>query len=769
MIKIAVVLGFILVSFQLIAGSHRDSIDVLHYEICLDISNTSIHEIKGNTILEIRAFEPTAKIFLDLYKLTVDSILIENQLLSFSQNDTLLAIDYSIQSASESVFVNVYYHGIPQQDSEWGGFYFTNDYAYNMGVGMGDYPHGIGRYWYPCIDSFTDRATYDYKIKTSENNKAVCSGIFQNVTIDEQDSKPIYHWKLEQSIPTYLSSVAVGPYIEIYEVYNGINRDIPISIFVSQSDSSGATKTFSNLIASLQSFENRFGEYPWDRVGYVVVPFSGGAMEHAMNIAFPQYALTGSISNQNLAAHELAHSWFGNYVTCETSQEMWLNEGWASYAEAIFKQDVFTIEMAKSHIHSNHISVLKSAHLVDGGYYALNNIPHNITYGKTVYDKGADVVHSLRGYLGDSLFFKGVKKYLSNYAFSSVSSYDLMQSMSDETNVDLNSFFNNWVFQPGFPHYTIDNFTVEPLGDAYQASVSLSQKLKFRDVYGNKNKIPLTFMDNNWNTFDTVLEFDGQNESLVVELPFEATAVFTDLNQQVNDATNNDVQLITDLGYVQFNDCDFKLNTKQMQDSNFVNVIYNWVLPSPFKNQIDGVTISNYHYWKIEGLISDGFIADGKFSYAFSQNTNPDDNYDSGTSDTLVLLFRENPLFDWRVAMVGSSAQLSVGNIYYENLKFGEYAIGYWDGQTPLTSLKDENNTINYPIIYPNPMTNELNLEFEKSHKGNIYIYDINGKLQMKKKIHKAKYLLINTNSLVSGTYFMQIDGINSRRKIIKR
>jgi len=742
------------------AQSHRDSLDIIRYNLEVDISEIGSSSITGHTKIIAKPKYPISTIYLDLFALTVDSSFVNGNSVVFNYNDTLITLTNQYFNLNDTILIDIYYHGKPKKDDRWGGFYFTNGIAYNMGVGMTDYPHSIGRYWYPCLDSFTEKAFYDYYIKTSEQNIAVCSGIFVNKTIDT-DNKPIYHWELNKPIPTYLSSVAVGPYVKIEDTYIGIHKNIPIEIYATSENVSGVTKTFNKLQQIVSSYENLFGPYPWSRIGYVIVPFGSGAMEHALNIAFPSYALNGSISDETLAAHELAHSWFGNLVTTASSEDMWINEGWASYCEVLFKENVYNKNMALSQVLSNHAMVIETAHLQDNGYYPLNKIPHSETYGTTVYDKGADVVHSLRGYLGDELFFKAVKFYLEQHAFGNVSSYELENTLSEGSGIDLTYFFQNWVYQTGYPHYSIDSFTT----NNHKIEFALRQKLNHRTEYGNKHRLPITIMDYNWNTFDTVLQFDGQYGSVSLTSKIEPMAIFTDLHYKLNDATTHDSKVITESGYVMFNDCDFKLNTSFIEDSVLINVIYNYVLPDGFKNEIPGIKISNYHFWKIEALIPAGFFADGKFSYRFSKNTNPQSDYSPSINDTVVLLYRKNAAYDWIVAQKGPSANIPLGDITKVGISSGEYALGFWDGETPI-GISQTNANESFEI-YPNPVKTQLHIKTLANYSGKIYILDQNGRELSKKHLKNDDSITFALKNYKKGIYFVYIEGYNKIEKFI--
>ncbi len=756
----------VFLSLTSLAQSHRDSLDILHYTLNVDISKIGTSKIWGCAEIQAKAKYDLTAVSLDLYKLTTDSAFLAGEKVSFMQNDTLVRLLNCNVSKDDTITIKIYYNGMPKKDPQWGGFYFMDGIAFNMGVGMSVYPHGIGRYWYPCLDSFTDKATYDFYIKTSEQNNAVCGGLFTGKTVDA-DNNPIYHWKLNQPIPTYLSSVAVGPFIKISDTYNGIERNIPIEIFVEKGDSTGAVNTFKNLKQTMAAYEEAFGAYQWDRIGYVVVPFGSGAMEHATNITFPNNSLSGNISNQTLAAHELSHSWFGNQVTTATSEDMWLNEGWATFCETWFKEKIFSKEISMSQVLSNHKNVITTAHISDGGYYPLNKIPHNITYGRTVYNKGADVVYNLRYYLGDELFFKGVKQYLQVRKYGNATSEDLQQILSDATGVDLSGFFNNWVYQTGYPHYSVDSFYY----NNSQITVALREKLNHRESFGNKHRVPLTFFDAEWNRLDTVLQFDSEKQAVSINTSFVPKALFIDLNQQLNDATIHDNHVISQAGYEYFKDCDFKINTLSITDSVLVQAIYNYAVPDDFLTDISGVVVSNYHYWTINMLNAENFDAKGIFSYYLSKNTNPDNEYEIGNNDTIVMLYRKNTSYNWQIIKKGNRARISVGDIYIEHIKQGEYALGYWDGVTPIdiVDVYEKGGADNIPVVYPNPVNNVLYIK-NINNSGLISIFNQQGIKVYSKNYDNTREIAVSVDNLAKGIYYITLnDNTHKTYKFIKQ
>jgi aminopeptidase N len=381
-------------------GQHKaisDSIDVLNYDIHLDLVHLSAHRISGFTTLKITPKHNNIGEFkLNLLKLTIDSIFLGNQkITNFSYNDTIIRTNLPmVLNTNDTIELTVHYHGIPQATT-WGGFYFTADsaYAYNMGVGLNTQPHSYGKSWFPCIDEFAEKAFYNYYITVKNDKKAICGGTLISVT-DNGNNTSTYHWRLHSEIPAYSSSVAVGNYVALIDIFNGINGVIPIQIYVPASDTNHAKASFIHLKNTLSIYESRYGPYLWERVGYVGVPFNNGAMEHATNISFPLFMIDGTLGYEDFVVHELSHQWFGNLATCSTEQDMWINEGWARYSESLCFEGLYGKEFYKNYVRNNHLNVIQTTHIVDNGYRAVYGIPGEYTYGNTVYDKGGDMVHT---------------------------------------------------------------------------------------------------------------------------------------------------------------------------------------------------------------------------------------------------------------------------------------------------------------------------------------------------------------------------------------
>ena len=155
------------------------------------------------------------------------------------------------------------------------------------------------------------------------------------------------------------------------------------------------------------------------------MPFNAGAMEHATNITYPIYAVNGGLGQEELMAHELAHMWWGDNVTCQTDGDMWINEGWASFSEYLFLEDVYSRERYESAMKADLREMLQFAHHREEMYRAVSGQPHEYVYGDHVYKKGALVAHNLRGYMGDEAFFSAIDQFMEQFKHSAVSSDSL--------------------------------------------------------------------------------------------------------------------------------------------------------------------------------------------------------------------------------------------------------------------------------------------------------------------------------------------------------
>jgi aminopeptidase N len=747
-----------------------DTINVLNYTIDLDFTNAASQQISGWCKVRFQSLmNGVNSISLDLLQMSIDSIKQGGNTSAYSYNDTLLVVTLqTILNSSDVDSLTVYYNGSPQGDpSNWGGFYFQGNYAYNLGVGFGANPHNYGRVWHPCFDNFVERATYDIAITTISSNRGYANGLITN----EIDNGSSYtrEWSLSQEIPTYLACVAVSNYTHVSQVYpstsQGIN--IPVQLIAEPSDTSNLKSSFTNLFGAMSTFESQYGPYLWDKVGFHLVPFSSGAMEHATSIAYPQATATGGTTYETLMAHELSHHWWGNLVTCRTAEDMWINEGMASYSERIFLEGVYDYERYIKDIKINHRDVLLNAHIRDTGYYALHGVPHSITYGDHSYNKGADVAHTLRGYMGDAEFFSGLKNFLDDNQFQDVDAFDFRDHLNANTSIDVTDFFNDWVLNPGFPAFIVDSFQVMPNGSNFDVEIYIHQKLKGTSQYFSNVPMEVTFMDDNWNEFTGSFIANGEYTQVSLSSSFIPSIAYLNDADKISQAVTGENVVVNSTGTKDLTYPLFRFTTNIAGvDSSMIRVEHYWVAPDGFREPVNNwsYNISEERFWKVDGIFSTGFEAEGRVF--FNARTTVGANLDNelcGLSgfheDSLKLLYRLNAREEWRetantsISNLGSKTD-GYGYIAFDNLIKGEYALGWRKSPVSVSELSQQNLALS---LYPNPASDWLGLsvDLEFGHNRIINVVDALGRIVISKAYWAGQ---VNIAELEAGTYFVFIN-----------
>jgi len=743
--------------------SLSDTIDVVSYELYLTVTNVAQQSISGQA--GIRFTTPLSsqqQLILELLQLQVDSVMNdEGAMLPYSHNGTRLTIDLpAAVGAGDTALVYVYYHGQPFHES-WGGFHFSGSYAFNLGVGFESIPHNLGKAWFPCVDDFRDRALYDYYIRVANTNTAVCGGLLQSIST-MCDGTVMYHWKMERSIPTYLASVAIGPYALVTDSVTGIQSTIPVRYYVHPSDTIRARNSFANMGLVTTAYENAFGPYPFERIG--ITGTSLGAMEHAGNIFYPNGSINGTLSDEWLYAHELSHMWFGNMVTCSSDGDMWLNEGWARWCETYYREVLYGTGVARDNFRTLLRNVLQYIHTKEGGYIPLSPMPSIYTYGDNVYDKGGITSQALRGYLGDSLFFAGIKAYLQAFAYSPASSEDLRDFMSDYTGIDLTDFFDVHVFGAGFNQYSVDSMRVTPQGNDYLAQVFINQRLKGPAQPAQNNRVLLTFFDAQWHRFDAKAIYTGVYGSNSFLLPFEPVLVVVDADEQMADATTDAFKTITATGLYDYTDTWFKLDVMSVSDSALVRVVHNWVPPDSLKTPVPGLRLSDYRYWTIEGIFPEIFDATGRFWY--NRNAALDNTLLLSAADSLVILYRATTANDWQPVEFTKVGPWQLGTLYVPHIRPGDYALAVYSQTTSSTT-----GSLPQPWLkaFPNPASEMVNIETFIGETAHLTVTDSAGSPVFRSEVPAGRHSLQwNCSKLPPGSYIVQVAGNQAKIAVSK-
>ena len=533
--------------------------------------------------------------------------------------------------------------------------------------------------------------------------------------------------------------------------------------------------SFVHLPNAFSGFEYRYGPYRWDKVGYSLVPFASGAMEHATNITYPKAFANGStLYEAQLMAHELSHHWFGDLATCRTEGDMWLNEGWATYSQFIFEENVYGYPAYMAQVLANHENVLHYANWKEGGYLAVSGVPHQYTYGDHVYLKGADVAHTLRTYMGDSLFFLGLKYHLNNSQYKDVSSTDFRNNLITSSGLtNLSDFFDNWVFNPGWPQFSVDSFQVSGNAPAVNVTVYIRQKLTGAPAFFNQVPFELTFKDSSWNSQTKNIVVSGQHSSFNFSLPFKPSYAGLNLGNKISQAVTADNQVLKSNTAV-FNDqlkgrmSVTATNPGISTDSAWIRVEHNFAAPDPFKQPGHAFLLSPNRYWRVEGEFPASFAASGLITYDgrvinSGGGGDLDNLFLSSTNleDSIVLLYRSSRADDWQlepnITKTMGSATDKYGTIKINALRKGEYVLALKGFTTDTKDIYTRNLGAN---VYPNPSSDRFIVELtgRTNFRGDLraLVYDLSGRLCFSEKIMNDRFS-IGTENWRNGTYILAI------------
>jgi len=452
--------------------------DVHFYDLALDLDPAA--ELLTGTVA-VRATVTGAVLpFVDLdlsSVLVVDGVRADGAATTFTHELDRLRVtlprDYL---QGETVTVAVDYHGNPALAG--GSFGWAWADSYRMVWTLSE-PFGA-RTWWPCKDLNEDKAdSVDLHVAVPAAMKVASNGLLAGE--ETVGDRKIYHWQERYPICTYLVSVTACDYVVFTDTYTAQSgQAMPIVNYVIPTYESQARAGYAITADMIAAFAEGFGEYPFLDEKYGHAHFIwGGGMEHQTCTSLLYW-----FYGQGIIAHELAHQWWGDLVTCKTFHHIWLNEGFATWAEAYWKEQ-------SSGMAAYHQEMAGAEYLGPGTIYVENPADFNSIFdGNLSYNKASWVVHMLRGALGDGDFFAGLALYRERFAYGAATTEDLQAVMEEVSGRDLGPFFQQWIYREGYPRYYY-NAVLTPQGDHTLVQLRIDQ-IQDEDVFVMPIKVRLT-------------------------------------------------------------------------------------------------------------------------------------------------------------------------------------------------------------------------------------------------------------------------------------
>ena len=741
--KLLVILSLLFPVF-LNAQTVGENIDVTHYEIHVWDFDFTNHTLQGETFIDFTATGNTNTIVLELKSLVASDVACDfYSVEGFSQEGDFLTVtfDEPIESGEHAV-LDVRYGGSTFSEY-WGGVEWWGDYVYSLGVGFESQPHNLGKTWFPCVDNFTDKATYDVYVATTNDKKAICGGNLVE-TFDNGDGTSTWHWNTPQEIATYHISFAVGNYELWEDVYNGIERDIPITVYAKPNQMNNVPASMVHLKQIAAFFEENIGAYPFNRIGYVVT--GKGCMEHTDNIAIVSSIVDGSTANEEYIAHELSHMWSGNLVTCAEAGDMWLNEGFAQFWGAFYEVGVY----GENHFQNTMNSMVNSAVSWCNNsihWMPLNNMPLDMTYDSdAVYNRGAVIVNTMMNYMGRENFLAAMRSYFEQYAYQAATSENLRDALTQYSGIDMNGFFDTFVFSSGMPHLYANMLSVQPVGDQFEVVLDLRYQHIGDTHIGQDNAYEVTFIGPDFQLVTEKIHWDGLHDEATVTLDFEPLGMVNDMNNGWLDGKSQTNLMLKTT--TQQSIGNFKIQPVAIADSVFVAVENHLV--GPYNDPlIPYLTLSSKHFWTINRYDFGEADVTGLFDYT---NSSESDIIHS-ENDSATLMYRRNASEAWREMehTVYPGSTWRHGRLVVENFPAGEYAIAVWDKEA--LDLEEFANPEKKVQLYPNPAEGQVRMSWNGIFDGQIRVISVEGKELKRMSFSQTESVEFSTEDLPQGCY----------------
>ena len=405
--------------------------DMLHYDIDLQFDPETQH-IAGSARMEAIATQSFSQFHLDFHGLEVESVVVDDLAANYERigNELIITVAEPILEGA-TFHTLVRYSGVPEAIMDPGvpfvplGWQPWED-GYFAAVSQ---PSGSMN-WFPCNNHPLDKATYRFRITVPEGLTVAANGTLSEVN-DNEDGTTTFVWLMQQPMASYLAMVAIGDFVELRDD----SGPVPIRNYFPKDTAASVTSGYGITQQMMAWLLETIGPYPFEEYGVVVIPGFPAALETQTLSVFGSGA-----PDPALIMHELAHQWFGNSVSPASWQDIWLNEGFATYFIALFLEQSFGpqgIQMFLSQVPPSMIAPGKvdTAQLFD----------------PAVYFRGALTLHALRIAVGDEVFFDILKTYYAQYAHSTASTDDFIAVAERVSGAELDELFDAWLYHDEMP------------------------------------------------------------------------------------------------------------------------------------------------------------------------------------------------------------------------------------------------------------------------------------------------------------------------------
>jgi hypothetical protein len=411
--------------------------DVHHYDLDLTL-DPSIQTLSGTvtTTAELTGTDQTTFDLNLTADMTVSAVTLGGSPTTWSHPDNLLTVDLdTTYTAGQSVVIAVTYSGNPAGNSFGWSTFDGQSMIWTLSEPFG------AREWWPCKDIARDKAdSVDIRVTVPDHLYVASNGLL--ISDVDNGTTRTFHWKTNYPMSTYLVSLAIHPYTIFSHSYTpqGGGSPMPVDYYVFPSHYDDVQDTYALVVPMLNAFAQGYGEYPFVNEKYGHAEFVwGGGMEHQTLSSMGGWS-------EDLISHELAHQWWGDEVTCYNFKHIWLNEGFATWSEAYWKEQSDGFARYQQYMDG-------AAYYGPGTIYVENPQIDDIFDVNLTYNKASWIPHMIRHIVGETNFFDGLADYRSLYGHGNASTEDFRDVMEAASGIDLDDFFQQWIYGEYYPIY----------------------------------------------------------------------------------------------------------------------------------------------------------------------------------------------------------------------------------------------------------------------------------------------------------------------------
>ncbi len=441
-------------SIQISQERSRDY-DALHYKVSLNVDLNGNY-LKGQNIITLTPLSNNLKkIILDAKFLVVTDVLSNSGIpLNFYQTKDNLFVEMDrAYSHKDTITFKVKYY---LAKSVLGLRFIDAEGNRPEQVSSNCFPNKA-RQWIPCYDFPNDKVTQDMIITTDSKYKVLSNGRFVGKT-DNVDGSSTWHWRQEKPHPTYLINLSIGDYLVVKDSLN----DLPVNYWVYKSMADDVERVFGKTPYMIDFFNRIYNyEFPWVKYDQVISGYMGGGAEATSATLLGEGIVTDEFTEQDyyreyVIAHEIAHQWWGDLITCRSWEHTWLNESFGTYSDHLYtRYDKGENEGDYDLLTKKNVYIEESLNRFMRPIVFLDYEQPGDNFNRHTYQKGACTLNLLRYILGDDTFFRVISTFLHRHEFQSVTTFDFMKCLKDVSGKNMDWFFEQYFFSPGHPVFNV--------------------------------------------------------------------------------------------------------------------------------------------------------------------------------------------------------------------------------------------------------------------------------------------------------------------------